>query len=152
MPFCSHCGTENHARPDGHRECPAGHVDYINPAPAASALITRNGNILLALRAQEPKKGEWDLPGGFIEPGETVVEGLRREIREETGLELQNLRRVHQAPGDYAGKPTLNFCYQADAEGEPVATDDVAELRWFPLTDVPDIAWPHEAEAVRRLQ
>lgn len=114
--------------------------------------IIRAGKVLLAKRAAEPKQGEWDLPGGFIAPGEVVTEGLRREILEETGLKLENLRRLHQAPGDYAGKPTLNFIYTAEATGEPVAGDDVAELRWFPLEALPPIAWAHESDALAKLR
>lgn len=152
MAHCTACGQPNQRRPDGHHECLCGNVDYKNPAPAASVAIVRDGDLLLAKRANQPKQGEWDLPGGFIEPGEVVTEGLRREIREETGLELENLRRLHQAAGDYAGKPTLNFIYTATATGEPLAGDDVAELAWFPLSELPPIAWQHESAAVAKLQ
>ncbi|MGB1697424.1 MAG: NUDIX hydrolase, partial [Thermoplasmatota archaeon] len=132
--------------------CPSGHVDYQNPAPTAGVAIRRGDSVLLAKRAGPPKQGLWDLPGGFLEPGEVVTDGLRREIREETGLELTALRRLHQAPGDYAGKPTLNFIYTANADGEPIAGDDVAELQWFLLHALPPLAWPHEADALQKLQ
>lgn len=149
---CTHCGTATRKRPDGHWQCPTGHVDYENPAPTAGVAIVQGRQVLLAKRAGPPKKGLWDFPGGFIEPGEVVTEGLRREIHEETGLRLTSLRRLHQAPGEYAGRPTLNFMYTAEADGEPVAADDVAELQWFPLDALPELAWPHEAVALQKLQ
>jgi 8-oxo-dGTP diphosphatase len=113
----------------------------------------RDGHILLAKRARAPKIGEWDLIGGFVEPGETVPEAARREAREEIGLEIAGLKRLHQAPGEYVpGKPTLNFMYVASVEGEPTPSDDVAEVRWFALDALPELAWTHETEAVARLQ
>ena len=150
--YCSHCGTPSQAGADGHRRCPRGHVDYVNPAPAVGVAIVRAGRVLLCRRARPPKQDMWDLVGGFVDAGETVPEAVRREAREETGLDVTGLRRLHQATGEYApGQPTLNFLYTAHAEGEARASDDVAELRWFALDDLPELAWPHEAEALRRL-
>lgn len=152
MAHCTACGAVNELRPDGHRQCPEGHVDYVNPSPAVGVAIVRDGRILLAKRAREPKQGQWDLIGGFVDAGETFPEAARREAMEETGLELTGLRRLHQAPGTYRpGQPTLNIIYAAEANGTPEALDDVAEVRWFPLDALPALAWPHEAEAVAKL-
>lgn len=149
---CRRCGAAT-MEGQGHPWCPRCQLpDWINPTPAVGVAVVRDGRVLLARRAAEPKAGQWDLVGGFVEPGETVPEAARREVLEETGLEIGRLRRLHQAPGHYwPGQPTLNFMYTAEAQGEPRARDDVAELRWFPIDSVPELAWEHEAEALRRL-
>lgn len=125
-------------------------MDYGNPKPAVGAILVREGRLLLSKRAREPHAGEWDLPGGFMEAGEGPEEAILRELREETGLAARALGLVHAAPGVYEGHGTLNLVYLCEAEGEPVASDDSAEMRWFPLDALPPMAWPHEAEAVRR--
>ncbi len=152
---CRRCGTATTTddRGEGHPWCPTcQRPDWINPAPAVGLAITRAGQVLLAKRAREPKKGQWDMIGGFVDPGETIPEAARREALEETGLHITRLRRLHQAPGEYVpGQPTLNFMYVAEADGEPQALDDVAEVRWFPFDALPSMAWPHEADALARL-
>jgi len=79
---------------------------YLNPAAAVAALIVdAEGRLLVVERAQEPKKGMWDLPGGFAEPGESAEEALRREVAEEVGLEITSLRYAGSYPNvyDYMG-------------------------------------------------
>lgn len=147
MPHCTACGQETTVRPDGHHECTScSHVDYQNPAPTVGVAILRGDQVLLAQRGIEPKKGEWDLVGGFIEGGETAVQAAARELAEETGMTLRSAELVDVLPGDYAGRPTLNLLHIGQADGEPVAADDVAALEWFPIDALPEpLAWPHEA-------
>lgn len=151
--FCPFCGKAN-APVAGtrHRACSAcGEHDYLNPAPAVCLAAVRDGKVLLSLRARAPKKGQWDLVGGFVDDGESVDEALHREVREETGCTLRDVVLHETAPGDYDGQPTLNFLHTATLVGEPQADDDSEELRWWPLDQVPPIAWPHEAQFVRNL-
>lgn len=151
--FCPFCGKPNRkVKAAAHRKCPAcGLHDWRNPAPAVGCAILRDGKVLLSRRAGPPKKGEWDLVGGFIEPGETSDEAVRREVREETGCTLSHVEARGTEVGQYDGEPTLNFLFTGRIEGEPVASDDSAELRWWPLGKVPPIAWPHEAKLVSGL-
>ena len=124
--------------------CPAcGSVYYADSSPAVSALVTDgDGRILLARRAREPDAGLWDVPGGFLEEGEHPLDGLRRELLEETG--------VAALPGDFLGvfmdtygdepdaNAVLNLVWEARlAPGELVPADDVAELRWFSREAIP---------------
>lgn len=151
--FCPFCGKPNRKlRGARHRKCPAcGLHDWRNPAPAVGCAILRGDRVLLSRRAGPPKKGQWDLVGGFVEAGETPEEAVRREVEEETGCRLLDVEVQGPAAGEYDREPTLNFLFTGRVEGEPVASDDSAELRWWPLADAPPIAWPHEAELVKRL-
>jgi len=146
--------------PDGQRmTCAAcGYVAYANPVPSVCAIVTDGrGRVLLARRAEEPARGAWDLPGGFVEEGEAPLEALRRELREETGLEVEVGSLVGvwsdwygSGPGSHA---TLNLYWTARvAGGEPRPADDVSELRWFDAGALPpddELAFPNVAEALR---
>ncbi|MEK6975576.1 MAG: NUDIX domain-containing protein [Candidatus Thermoplasmatota archaeon] len=152
--FCPLCGKANRkVRGTPHRRCPhCGAMDWVNPAPAIGIALVRSGQVLLSRRARAPKRGQWDLVGGFLEAGETPEEGARREVLEETGCKLSHVRFESVLPGDYAGRPTLNFLATGRITGEPKAADDSMELRWWPLDGVPRLAWPHEASFVKRLR
>src|SRR5262245_17615822 len=140
---CPRCGTQLE-RDDGHLRCPGcGSVYYANSAPCVSALVEDpDGRLLLARRAVEPFLGKWDCPGGFLEEGEHPIDGLRRELLEETGLVAGPMRFVGVWMDVYGDAPeavaTLNLYWVVQVDGgEPVAADDVAELRWFPRDALP---------------
>ena len=98
------------------------------------------GRVLLARRGVEPFLGYWDTPGGFVEPGESLEECLRRELREEAGVEIAVGRLVASVPDSYgpAGEATLNSFFECRLlSGEPRPDDDVAELRWFAPDELP---------------
>jgi 8-oxo-dGTP diphosphatase len=155
--FCPFCGQPNRKVVAGrHRKCPAcGLHDWRNPAPAVGCAILRPGKagpeILLSRRAGPPKKGQWDLVGGFLDAGETPEEAVRREVEEETGCRLLDVVPHGTATGEYDREPTLNFLFTGKVRGEPRAHDDSAELRWWPMAAMPAIAWGHEAAFVRSL-
>lgn len=151
---CPFCGKPNRRLPGQlHRRCPAcGETDWVNPAPAVGIALLRNNLVLLSRRARAPKKGQWDLVGGFLERGETPDVAAAREVLEETGCRLAEARVEGVATGEYDGLPTLNFLAVGRIEGEPRPHDDSSELRWWPLDRVPALAWPHEADFVRRLR
>ena len=137
-----------------HQDCPAcGAIHYKNAKPTASALIVRDGRVLLARRAVEPFKDRWDIPGGFLEPWEDPLEGVKREVLEETGLRIEPTEIVGILVDTY-DDPTLhtfNVYYLAQVvEGQPRAADDVAELRWFTPESLPDVAFESGREALKR--
>lgn len=152
--FCPSCGKPTRKLPGlHHRRCPScGATDWVNPAPAIGIAVLRDGQLLLSRRAHAPKQGEWDLVGGFLEADETPEQGARREVLEETGCRLQATEVHDVAPGEYGGRPTLNFLATGRITGQPKAADDSLELRWWPLDGLPPLAWPHEAAFVRRLR
>ncbi|GIK39242.1 MAG: DNA mismatch repair protein MutT [Chloroflexota bacterium] len=96
--------------------------------------------LLLIRRAIEPFKGCWDIPGGFLEPGEHPEIGAVREILEETGLRVQlgELLGIFMDVYETTGDPTLNIFYTATvAGGEARAGSDAAHLHWFDLDALP---------------
>jgi len=106
--------------------------------------------VLLARRALEPRRGHWDLPGGFLDEAEEPVEGLRREFREETGLAVEpvELFRIDIEP--YAGRHVFSVTWIVQGDGEPVAADDVDELRWFTRDELPEeMAFPGQVGVLR---
>lgn len=148
--FCPRCGS-GLAPEDGHLRCPScGERYWANSLPAVQVLLERDGRVLLARRGIEPRLGHWDLPGGFAEEEEPPQATARREVREETGLELESaqLRRIDIEP--YGDRFVFSVTYRATASGEPVAADDVAELRWFAPGELPaEMAFPGQESVLR---
>jgi ADP-ribose pyrophosphatase YjhB (NUDIX family) len=136
---CPRCGAAlEHG--EGTVSCPScGLREYASPAPTASAVVRDGDRLLLARRAGEPGKGLWDLVGGFMDEGEEPLETLRRELREETGCDVEVGEFLGGLPDRYGedGIWTVNFYWEAALRGEPQPGDDVAELRWFPREELP---------------
>ncbi len=95
---------------------------YMNPAAAVGAVIVdERERMVVLVRGKEPGKGLWDLPGGFVDPGETAEEALRREVCEEIGLEVSAMRYLGSWPNvyEYGGirYRTLDFGFVCAADG-----------------------------------
>lgn len=161
---CPRCaaGLEFGPLPDEGREvlhCPAcGLVIYENPAPTASALVLRGGELMLTRRARPPARDMWDVPGGFIEPGEHPERALHREILEETGLTItiEGLLGIWCDTYGEGGQATLNLFYLAAVTGgHERAADDVSEIGWFRLEALPapeQIAFQNGRDAIAALR
>jgi 8-oxo-dGTP diphosphatase len=121
-------------------ECAScGLVVYAHSSVTASAVPEdARGRALLARRAIEPDRDRWDCVGGFVHEGEHPLDGLRREIREETGLGFEPARFLGIWMGTYEGRHTLNLFWTGTlSPGAPRPDDDVAELRWFGADELP---------------
>ncbi|MFQ5899401.1 MAG: NUDIX domain-containing protein [Candidatus Methylomirabilia bacterium] len=135
------------------RRC--GWTFYGNPVPAAVALVVKGRKILLGRRAAAPFAGTWDLPGGFLERGETPEVALRRELKEELGVGIRSARFLgffHETYGP-GGFPILAVVYRVRLAGAPrVTASDVSELRWFDRDRLPhrEIKFPSMRRALRR--
>jgi len=141
--FCPRCGSAI-TRDDGRVECGScGFVHYANTVPAVSALVVDDERrVLLARRAFEPDAGLWDTPGGFLHEGEDPRSGLQRELLEETSLTIEIGDFVGMFSDRYgdgpAATPVLNLVWEVGiGGGEPIAADDVSELRWFAADALP---------------
>lgn len=102
-------------------------------ALCGGAVVTDGGRLLLVLRRNDPGRGLWSLPGGRVEPGETVEAAVRREVREETGLDV----RVGRLLGVVVRGDYLIHDHEAYVEGGPLrAGDDAEAVRWCPLDEL----------------
>lgn len=110
------------------------------PLVGVGAVVVHEGRVLLVRRGSEPLKGHWTLPGGVLELGETIAEGVVREVREETGLLVEPLElvelldRIHHEAGREAGRVRYHYVI-ADylcrvAGGELRAASDADAVRW----------------------
>ncbi|HLZ10644.1 MAG TPA: NUDIX hydrolase [Chloroflexota bacterium] len=157
--YCSKCGSPlaaDRQAPLAAQKCfCCGATHYHNSKPTAGALIVNEDQVLLSKRARAPFRGFWDIPGGFLEAGEDPREGARREVREETGLEVVLAGPAEVYVGRYGadGDYTLNLYYRATiVSGEPNPADDVTDLRWFAMDSLPEnLAFDHERDLLRRL-
>jgi ADP-ribose pyrophosphatase YjhB (NUDIX family) len=155
--YCPRCRADLE-RGEGKVSCPAcGFVGYASSAPTANALVEdAAGRVLLARRAIEPDLGKWDILGGFLEEGEHPLDGVRRELLEETGLEVEPVEFLCATVDRYGGGDdaewTLNLTWRARAvSGEPEPADDVAELRFFAPDELPpreELAFEHVADVL----
>lgn len=120
--------------------CPScGHAitRYRNPFPTVDIIIRENDQVVLVERRNEPLG--WALPGGFVDYGESLETAAAREAREETGLELAELRQFH-AYSDPARDPrqhNISVVFTAQALGRLHAGDDAKTACWFPLGALP---------------
>lgn len=143
--FCPRCASElDRAHAPARVECPTcGFVGHANSSPCVGVIVEDEaGRVLLARRAIEPYRGMWDTPGGYLEEGEHPLDGLRRELLEETGLTVEPKVFLGAFMDWYGDAPdanaTLNLFWTARVVSvDPAPDDDVAELRWFAPYELP---------------
>ena len=131
--------------------------DY--PRACAGTVVMKGDRVLMLRRAHLPKRGWLDIPGGFMEANETIENAARRELREETGLELGALRQLGIYWDRYYIRgfgyfPTLNFYFIGRWRSRtPRAADDAASAEWIPLvklgTPGQRLAWKHMRDVFR---
>jgi ADP-ribose pyrophosphatase YjhB (NUDIX family) len=148
--YCPKCGSEyfeiNSFKSKHCSSC--GFTYYQNPSSSTAAFILNaKGELLVVRRAKEPAKDTLDLPGGFVDNGETAEEGILREIKEETGLEVDAIEYLFSSPNVYMysglGVHTvdMDFLIRVHGDGDAIkaqvhAADDAAAAVWLPLDKV----------------
>lgn len=133
-------------------DCPAcGFSYFFNPTVAAGAFVFDGQKRALFLRrAREPAKGLFGLPGGFLDAGESAEDGLRREVREEVGLEVTGVAYLCSCPNEYSYRgvtyPVCDLIFTATAVNPEAITSDseVAGYEWRSLEAVSgeELAFP----------
>ena len=125
--------------------------DYPRPALTVDvALVSREDRprVLLIQRAKDPFAGKWALPGGFVEEGEKLIDAARRELNEETGVQVGELEQLYAA-GDPGRDPrgwTVSVVFFARTDVlDATGADDAADAKWFPLDTLPGMAFDHAA-------
>lgn len=116
------------------------------PGLAVDAVILEDERIVLVKRKNPPFQDRWALPGGFVEYGETVEEAVRREVQEETGLDvkIEKLVGVYSDPGRDPRGHTVSVVFLCrPVSGLMDAGSDADEVRRFPLSKLPELAFDH---------
>jgi ADP-ribose pyrophosphatase YjhB (NUDIX family) len=159
MKYCPFCRSPLKNSVNHQKSCTkCAYTYYNNPRSTASIIIQNNDKILMAKRAWHPFKGYWDLIGGFVDYYETPEEAVIREVKEETGLIINDPKLIRIAKGiytDYDTKQKLSVIDHQfilkDFTGNPIATDDVAEIKWFSKQDLPPMKKIAAFENIRSL-
>jgi len=148
--FCGRCGTPTRDKAgERAKECPAcGYVAYPRVSPAMMALVTR-GNELLLARANRFPQAMYSALAGFVEPGETIEDCVRREVREEVGIEVEDI--TYFASQSWSFPHSLMIAYTAIYAGGELRPDgtEIADVRWFPVDALPNM--PPSLSIARRL-
>jgi ADP-ribose pyrophosphatase YjhB (NUDIX family) len=145
--FCPRCGS-----PVAHEvsfgrlrpvclEC--GWVHFADPKVAAAVLVEEDGRVLLVRRINEPFRGRWTLPAGFVDAGEDPAEAAARECLEETGLEVRITRVLDVIPGrEHSRGADFIIVYAGEVvDGKLSAADDADQAEWFTIEELPPLAF-----------
>lgn len=145
--FCPRCAAEivyvdkfDMVRP----VCPqCGWIYFQDPKVAAAVLIEKDGRVLLVRRANEPFRGRWTLPAGFVNGGEDPAEAAARECLEETGLSVRVTRVLDVIAGKEheRGADFIIIYFAEPISGELVPSDDADAAEWFARDELPPLAF-----------
>jgi NAD+ diphosphatase len=149
--FCGRCGTPTQARScERSRECPAcGLIAYPRLAPAVMALVKRPPGEILLARSHRFPPGMYSALAGFVEPGETLEQCLAREVEEEVGVRIANVRYFASQPWPFPH--SLMIAFVADWAGGEIRVDptEIEDAKWCNLSGLPQL--PQSISIARRL-
>lgn len=151
--YCVYCGQETEQRAENLRVCANGHENWINLIPGGGCFIIKDDKVLYGVRSIEPSAGGLDVPGGFVDLGETLEQNIVRETKEEMGVDVQLVDFLGTYLSDYAGRPILALVYIAEIIGGEVKPDDDmngGDPVWRAIDNLPgasEVAWAWIVEA-----
>ncbi len=138
--FCSQCGEKTVSRSDMRaKECPrCGFISFPRISPAVIVLVKQKNKVLLA-RAQRFKEELYSVIAGFVEPGETLEEVVRREVKEEAGIDVKDIRYFGSQPWPFPD--SLMIAFTAEYAGGEISVDgtEILDARWFEYDKLPHI-------------
>jgi NAD+ diphosphatase len=148
--FCGQCGTPTADKTDERAKVclQCGLLHYPHMSPAIIVAVRRREQILLA-RASRFPEGLYSVIAGFVEPGESLEECLRREVREETGIEVDNIRYFGSQAWPFPNSLMVGFTANYAAGEIAIDRDEIVDAGWFSAKSLPTI--PEKLSIARRL-
>jgi NAD+ diphosphatase len=148
--FCGRCGaTMKQSEHERAKRCPVcGLVNYPRIAPAIIVLITRGQQLLLS-RSRHFRPGMYSVQAGFVEVGETLEETVKREIREEVGIEIKNLRYFGSQPWPFPNSLMIAFTAEYASGELNVNDDELEDASWYNADNLPPL--PLSQSIARRM-
>jgi 8-oxo-dGTP diphosphatase len=158
--YCSSCGGALGKKAVGHppvERLVCGRCDrivYRNPAVGVAVVVTDDDRILLGRRARGPYAGRWCIPCGYVEWDEDVRAAARREMTEETGVEVEigAVAAVHSNFHDRSRQTVGVWFFGRVVGGTPCAGDDLDQVDYFPLGQPPPLAFPTDRLVIDHLR
>lgn len=134
--FCGFCGTKTEKHPGMRAKCcpECGQIVFPRISPAVIVAITKGEQLLLA-RGQ--RFNFFSLIAGFIEPGETIEQGLKREVREEVGIEIKNLKYFASQPWPFPDSLMIGFTAEYESGELVLEETEIVEAGWFTADKMP---------------
>ena len=140
--FCSVCATPTEHTAERAKRCSAcGFTQYPRVSPAIIVLIYRSGQVLLARQPQWPA-GRYSLVAGFVEPGESLEACVRREVAEEVGVTVTDIRYLGSQPWPFPHQLMCGFVARYNSGDLAIDTTELEHAAWFALDALPDLPPP----------
>ena len=138
--YCGRCGNQTEYKTDEHAKlCPqCGHIHYPNASPAIIVAVRQAKKILLARPGRRPP-GWYSVLAGFVELGETLEACVAREVREEVGLEIKNIRYFGSQSWPFPNSLMIGFTAEYAAGEIKVDNREILDARWFSASDLPQV-------------
>lgn len=156
--YCTRCGSpvKSEERYGRMRPvCPTcGWIYFADPKVAVAVVVMQEEQVLLVRRANDPKRGLWTLPAGFVDADEDPAHAAERECLEETGLQVHvtGILDIIAGREHPRGADILIVYYAIPLDGELHANDDVDQVAYFSLRELPPLAFEATRRVVKRLQ
>jgi len=158
--YCSSCGQLTTKEADNLFVCPDRHRNFVDQVPAAVVYVIKDNEILFGYRSIEPNIGKLNVPGGFLNLGESAEEAALREVREELGINIKIIDYLGSYADHYAdtSKPVLCITFVAEYQGDEIIPGDDLNAGppvWRSIDDLPkvdELSWSWQISAQEDLK